>query len=467
MSAIASRFRRVPTMWLVAMLWFLCTVPAIFIHGAHLEEGGTIGLARGAFEDGHWISPYMYGVRFVERPVIISWMLGALAKLTGSLDLWVARLPTVTSILIGAWLIHWLVRRYASPGAALFGAVCFLVSPMVLQKNFAAEPDAVVSTMLFAALVMWWIGYERGGFMAMRWFAVGCLLSIATLVKGPQPLGYFFLGVGGYLLLREKRSRLLKLAATAIMPAIVTAAWYLAIYQPGDLQVWLSHSRADEFPRGGIYLWDMVRIGFFIAIQWLPGLLLAVPTAYALSRRNFGEPKELTILLLAYAGFCTMALVLWPGANARYSMPGLMGLAAAAGFGFERFRASRPTLIRWTVAATGLLVLYGVMLSCVAMPLYPDRFREKTLLIQDLTHVVAEDSRPIYVTPGSIGRDLLVYIRRPVQIAPLDVIWQRQGSFWAVMSPPQEQAFRIARPDLLINMRGEVTPMNLRLLKVQ
>ena len=36
----------------------------------------------------------------------------------------------------------------------------------------------------------------------MKWFAcVGLLLALAGLAKGPQPLAYFTLGIGAYLLL--------------------------------------------------------------------------------------------------------------------------------------------------------------------------------------------------------------------------------------------------------------------------
>ncbi len=94
-----------PTWLWVIGVGLLMTVPRIFIRGTHYEEGTTIGLARGAFHDSHWISPSLYGVRFVERPVLVSWLLGAVGLLTDNLEVWVARLPAALSILAGALLV--------------------------------------------------------------------------------------------------------------------------------------------------------------------------------------------------------------------------------------------------------------------------------------------------------------------------------------------------------------------------
>ena len=45
-----------------------------------------IGLARGAVEDGQWLSPHLYGVRYVERPVLLSWIAAAIGKLSGGVS---------------------------------------------------------------------------------------------------------------------------------------------------------------------------------------------------------------------------------------------------------------------------------------------------------------------------------------------------------------------------------------------
>src|SRR5262249_61794626 len=69
--AWCSRSPLPPLAW-VFLLWFVLVVPAIGIRGVHYEEGTTVGLARGAFEDGHSLTPVLFGVRFPARPGLFS-----------------------------------------------------------------------------------------------------------------------------------------------------------------------------------------------------------------------------------------------------------------------------------------------------------------------------------------------------------------------------------------------------------
>ena len=67
-----SRFSRLdqsrwPVLW-VAGLFLVQAIPATIIRASNLEEGRIIALARGALQDGHWLTPFVYGERFAERP---------------------------------------------------------------------------------------------------------------------------------------------------------------------------------------------------------------------------------------------------------------------------------------------------------------------------------------------------------------------------------------------------------------
>ena len=44
------------------------TVPLIFLRGFHSDEGVAVNVAKAAIEDGHWLTPYIFNTRFVERP---------------------------------------------------------------------------------------------------------------------------------------------------------------------------------------------------------------------------------------------------------------------------------------------------------------------------------------------------------------------------------------------------------------
>lgn len=450
--------RRLPTWGGVSLIWFLLTVPGVFIRAAHYEEGTTIGLARGAFEDGHWLSPHLYGLRFVERPVLVSWALGGMGALLGELPLWLARLPAVLSILAGALLIARLVREQTDDkSAALFGAACFLASPMILQKIFTAEADTIVSTMLFAALIVWWRGWERERFGVARWLGLGLLLALAALVKGPQPLGYFFLGVGAWLLWRRDWRGFLQLVLLGLVPAAAVGAWYGLVYQPGDFAGWMLQSRLADEPSSNSPLWRMVRVAGFIAVECLPGLLLAVALAVSRSR-----PRErfddLASLLWAYASVCTVLLILWPGANGRYAMPAVLAIATLAGLALPRFRSR--LVARVAVGATVALLIYGMALNLIAMPLFPDRFRASAARGRGITQVIAAQPQPIYATLGSVNRNTLVYLPASVRLRPIEALTSIPAPSWLLATPSQAQALRAARPDLVLEKRWDVPKEN-------
>ena len=434
-----------PILW-VMLLWFVLVVPAIGLRGAHYEEGTTIGIARGAFEDGHWLAPFLYGERFVERPVLVSWLLGGIGAMVGCLPVWVARLPAVLSLLAGASLIFWLVRRSASPRASLFASVCFLISPMVLQKVVTAEADSVVSTMLFAGFILWWIGHTQGGPTVRRWLAIGGVLTAAALVKGPQPLGFFFLGIGAYLLLQRQWREFLALALCGLMPAAVVGAWYWSVYQPGDLALWQSQSRLVASPSLAQYAGNVAHFTGQLILEWLPAVIIAVPAAVAAVRKRLPGDRDLFVALILYAMVCSAVLVFWPNARTRYAMPGCLAMAAA-GIAFDSFVTARS---RWAEAAqwtAGCLILYALVLGWLVLPLAPRLADVHRRHGEIVAAILAERPATLYVVPEILNKNVLVYVPAPIRVVPFEEIARLAPPFWALVTPEQEQQMLPPAPE--------------------
>ena len=441
-----SQSRIPPILW-IFLLWFLLVVPAISIREVHYEEGTTIGLARGAFEDGHWLTPFRYGVRFVERPVLISWLLGAVGTVTGSLPLWMARLPTVLAFLAGAGLVCWLVRQYASIRAAMFSAICFLISPMMLQKTVTAEVDGVVSVLLFAGFITWWIGHSRGRPNAARWLVLAIILSTAALVKGPQPLGYFFVGVGSYLILKRRWLELMPLAISGVLSGAVVGGWYWAVYQPGDLALWFAHARLGASKAVQAYFMEAGHFVVQLLLEWLPGGLLAAPLAIDLARRSFAGNRALALALFLYGGVCSVILVFWPNARTRYAMPSVLAIAAAAGLAFDYLLVQRRKIIEVAQAVAACLITYALVVNWLIMPLVSSIFQEKRRYGDYIAITIAQRPGTFYVTPEALDNQVLVYIQIPVRQASFDTIQRVEPPFFALVTPAQEQLLRTSKGD--------------------
>src|SRR5262249_13107937 len=161
-----------------------------------------------------------------------------------------------------------------------------------------------------------------------RWLACGGLLTALALVKGPQPIGFFALGIGTFLFLRRRWSAVPGLALSLTLPTAVTIAWATAVYRPGDLLVWLAYMRLEEAATLAHYLRERVRFAGILPLELLPSTVV-LASEYVLRPRD-GTRSSCFRPLALYAGLCTLVLLFWPGAKTRYAMPIAPALAVMA-----------------------------------------------------------------------------------------------------------------------------------------
>lgn len=438
--------------WVVA-LWAVMAIPAIALRASHLEEGTVIALARGALEDGQWLAPHRYGIRFVERPVLLSWIAAAIGSLTGGVTVWSVRIPHLLFLLAGGLMVFDLVRSQSSKAAALFGAMCWFVSPIVAQKFITAEPDVTVSVLLFGAFFVWWKGVATGNVSFSRWTMVGLILGAAGLTKGPQPLGYFTLGVGAYLLLERHFTDLPGfILANGIAGALV-GAWYFAVAAPHDVNDWIVHSRLASISVG-VWLKDHADFVGSMFVEWLPSSVLLVLMRDVV-RRALIENK-LAFASALYAAGCTIALVFWPGGVAtRYAMPGTLGLAVLSGIVFDKYSASHPHSIGVSLMVAEAGVIYMVVMGWLVMPFAHDTFNRSAIAAgmiksQRLTQL------PLYACGSSIDLNVLAYLSSPVQAVNCGDPNSIVAPAIAAVAPSDVATIAALRPDLQLISRDTV-----------
>jgi 4-amino-4-deoxy-L-arabinose transferase-like glycosyltransferase len=379
----------------------------------------------------------------------------------GDFDLWIGRIPAVSALLGGAMVIYWFTRRVVGVQGAIFAAICFLLSPMVIQKLITAENDGAVTVVMFVAFVVWWIGSARGGPSFGRWLVIGLLLAAAGLIKGPQPLGFFFVGVGVYLLARGKRRELVALILTGLIPAAVVGAWYWLVYEPGDLALWQGQSRIG-LPSPGAYLRNLIHFAGQLALELLPGLLLVVPLAVDLRRQRIEANRELALALVSYAFSCAVILLFWPGAATRYAMPMVPAVAVLAGISYHHFLARLPRLVLTAQIMAGGLLVYVLVLNWVVMPLFPASFAFAAGEAEPITDAILERPAPVYVVPFAVSRGVLYYLPKP-RVLTVDELARAKPPYWALMSTEEEAQLKALRPDLEISLRLDIPKMGAHL----
>ena len=231
----------------IVVAWAVLAVPLVFFRGYSSHEGLAVSIARTALETGDWLTPHMYNVRFVERPTLQSWIIAAISAPFGEVNQITARLPSVLFLLFGCLLIYWLLRRVAaSVPAALLGVALFLACPLVMRSYVMITADLPLAVLLFFAFVLWWSGYAQESISVSRWLAIGVVLALAGLLKGPQPVGYFALGVGLFVVGTRSWRQIPGLLLAGLICAVPLVIWYGLTYTPGDEATWRAFMRLAQ-----------------------------------------------------------------------------------------------------------------------------------------------------------------------------------------------------------------------------
>ena len=80
---------------LIVLLWACGVLPNLTVRSFIYEEGTNAEIARDVLAHGHFLEPYVYGIRWHEKPSLLGWLIAGFALLTGGVNEWSARLPAM------------------------------------------------------------------------------------------------------------------------------------------------------------------------------------------------------------------------------------------------------------------------------------------------------------------------------------------------------------------------------------
>lgn len=434
--------------FIVVLLWACAVLPNLTVRSFIYEEGTNAEIARDVLAYGHFLQPYIYGIRWHEKPSLLGWLIAGFALLTGGVNEWSARLPAMLSVLFTALMVQRVTRPYASLHASLFAALSFVFCPLLLQKLTIAEPDTVITLLSFGALLLWWNGVAAGGVTIVRWVGCGFLLALLAMAKGPQPAAFFAFGVAAYLLIERRWRELPGFVVCMMIPAAATLAWGAAIYQPGDEGTWLSYARLQYRPAFLDYLSRNIYNVGSLFLELLPASIMLpfVPWPWRRTPQAPDVPAVVAPLVL-YSALCTAILLLWPGVNTRYAMPIAPSVAVLAGISWDRLEKSRYVPVRrFAATALALLIVYQLVLVIVIMPLFADRFGETRLAGQAIERAVRAEPAPAYCS--ALDTNMLFYVHVPFHCLDMQGLAALTPPAWLLIPRPAVTEFTRLRPDL-------------------
>ncbi len=437
---------------LIIVLWACAVLPNLSLRAFIYEEGTNAEIARDILTRGDFLQPAVYGIRWHEKPSLLSWLIAGFAKLTGGVNEWSARLPTMLSILATALLVQAVTRRYASLKASLFAALAFIFCPLLLQKLTVAEPDPLLTALSFAALVVWWSGVAAGRLTILHWIGSGLLLAALAMTKGPQPAAFFGLGVFAYLVIERRWRDLPGWVLCMIMPAAAVVAWGAAVYRPGDEASWISYARLNGWPPFSAYITRSIHDIGSLYLELLPASLLIpfIPWPWRWAGKTPNVAAVVAPMIL-YSGVCTAILVWWPGFNTRYAMPIAPSLAVLAGIAWDRLEISRYVLMRrGATTVLCLLAIYQVVLSVAVVPLLRQRFEANRLAGQAIDAAIRAEPAPAYCL--RLDTDVFFYVHVPLRCLDLQGMAALDPPAWLLMPHTSVAEFAKMRPDLNVRI---------------
>lgn len=129
-----------------------------------------------------YFDPYLKGSAYYDKPLPSYWIITLTAWLTGGLDHWSLRLPSVISAWFSVWLIYAL-------GKQLYGSRVGLLAGWLLTTTFyflfwARVATADLLTVCGVLAAVWWYWREPDSTRLSRYSVFFVILALTSLLKG-------------------------------------------------------------------------------------------------------------------------------------------------------------------------------------------------------------------------------------------------------------------------------------------
>jgi 4-amino-4-deoxy-L-arabinose transferase-like glycosyltransferase len=353
------------------LTWLILQIGGLFSPGLLDDVDSVyIEIAREMMQRHDYVTPYINGIRFFDKPPLLYWMAAASMHLFGIHD-WAARLPLALAVLALLLAVYALgIRLFAaispatSPDRAGFYAALVLatsIGPYLYTRFYI--PDILLALWMTLAIHLLLIALDHVHEQPQKSALLPCLafaavMALNVLTKGLIGLVFPIAFVLLYLAITKQLHLLLKLhlLASTIVFLIIAAPWHIlaairnpAIALPANLGLpatggwawfYLYNEHIARFLSKRIphdYGLTPIWLFWLYVVLWIMPWAIFLPTAIAnqirtLSKRTRATVREreasLSLLLwaLLILGFFTLS-----NRQEYYSLPALPALALMIG----------------------------------------------------------------------------------------------------------------------------------------
>jgi 4-amino-4-deoxy-L-arabinose transferase-like glycosyltransferase len=328
------------------------------------DEGHYSQVALRMTETGDWVTPYVDGVRFLEKPPLMYWVSAASLRAFGRSE-FALRLPTALAVMALVWVVGLMAGRAAGPRAALFAGLgtAFCVGTCLFTRETLHDVWLVLFITLAMHAFLEWRRTPRASLRHALVFAAALAGAVMTksLVGVVLPLGSVVLY---HLLAREKPDwrRLHVIPGTLVFLALaVPWHWLAASRNPGFLRDFFLNEQILRFlgRHDPPVLWSLPLPLFWALLPvWLFPWALFLPAAVGLLRKDTAPARRAAALLATSWALVVVGLFSAPGRLEHYVFPALPAFALLVGMTLDGGGEERA--VRWGfrgLAVLGVLAL--------------------------------------------------------------------------------------------------------------
>jgi 4-amino-4-deoxy-L-arabinose transferase-like glycosyltransferase len=289
------------------------------------REARHAEIAREMADSGNYLVPHYCGRPYIDKPPLFNWFLAALFKLTGRVDMTIARLPGAISGLVAILGVYALGRRWFNARTAFWAALLFAISRLTIDWSRMCRMDIMMACLVLWAILLADLSAGSRGKRATLWWLAACIaVGSAVLAKGPQALLFFAVPV--VLVWKVRRGRwippLAYIAAGVLMTVFMFAAWAIPaeMRQPGHLTRLFGY----EFGEGLVEHPGRVTIYFDqVLLLTAPWSIFGFGAFYLAVRHLRKDGLSSSAIPPITLAICIVVLTLTPNRREHYLLPAM------------------------------------------------------------------------------------------------------------------------------------------------
>ncbi len=381
------------------------------------DEGRYAEIAREMVRSGHFVTPYLNGIKYFEKPPLFYW-LTALAIKVGGPTVWAVRWVSAIIGIIGCLATYCAGRLLFTRKTGWFAALILATSGLYFTMDHTVSLDCTVTVFMSISLYGILLAMQSKKVMHSRLYAylAAIAAALAVLTKGLIGLVFPGLIVLIWLTLTHQFWGVLKklyLPTSCLIFLIIALPWHILVqlHNPEFFNFYFINQQILRYTEASVGHYQP--IWFFIPILiagFLPWIIFLPKAAW----QAINHPTRLfflvwAIVIFVFFSFSKSKLI-------PYILPLFPAIAMLVGEYLQRSKLSFRLIISLFIVM-GIVMLLGL----VIIPRYQTR---SILPLVNIIQPLLKNNAEI-ITYHIYYQDLPFYLQRRITI----VDWQNELTF--------------------------------------